>query len=35
MNKIDGLRKITELGLDVYPYVLYQGGKKYEKSLFW
>ena len=30
MNKIDGLRKITELGLNVYPYVLYQDGMNLE-----
>ena len=30
MNKINGLWKITELGLNVYPYVLYQDGMNLE-----
>ena len=30
MNKIDGLKKITELGLTVYPYILYQDGMNLE-----
>ena len=30
MNKIDGLRKINELGLSVYPFILYQNGMTLE-----